>query len=78
MARVPLEVKEGVLSISQMVGSLTGGCEWWCGDASPWMPGRLPWKVDCMFGSAAGGVAVVMASLHGRVDGVEPGGGGSW
>jgi hypothetical protein len=36
-----------------------------------WMPGRRPWKAECAGGSTAGDVAVLMASLFGRVDGVE-------
>jgi hypothetical protein len=47
-----------------------------------WMPGRRPWKVDCMGGSAASDVAAVVVSLFGHVDGEEwavgdPGGGSS-
>lgn len=41
------------------------------------MPEWRPWKVDCTFVFAAGGVAVMVASLYGCVDGVEWGGRGS-
>jgi hypothetical protein len=35
------------------------------------MPGWRPWKVECVYGSTASDVAVVVVSLFGHVDGVE-------